>query len=90
MFFGLKSNEKINTFNIGSIDQIKVRKIAQIVCAEMGLKPRFKFTGGKGGWTGDVPQMLLSINKMKSLGWIPRCNSEQAVKKTVGYILKKS
>uniref|UniRef100_A0A7J2TK89 NAD-dependent epimerase/dehydratase family protein n=1 Tax=Archaeoglobus fulgidus TaxID=2234 RepID=A0A7J2TK89_ARCFL len=83
MFAGLKANEKVNIFNIGSEDQIKVRRIAEIVCEEMGLNPVFKFTGGDRGWIGDVPVMLLSIEKLKKMGWRPKYRSEEAVRKAV-------
>lgn len=83
MFYGLKAKNNVNIFNIGSEDQIKVKKIAEIVCEEMGLKPKFRFTGGKRGWKGDVPLMLLSIEKIKSLGWKPKYNSEEAVRLAV-------
>ncbi|MDI9645447.1 MAG: NAD-dependent epimerase/dehydratase family protein [Archaeoglobales archaeon] len=89
MFFGLKkANEKVNIFNIGSEDQIKVKKIAEIVAEEMGLNPTLKFTGGDRGWRGDVPVMLLSIEKLKKLGWRPKFKSEDAVRLAVRDILK--
>ena len=83
MLCGLKAEDKVNIFNIGSEDQITVKEIAEIVSREMGLSPRFKFTGGRRGWAGDVPVMLLSIEKLKSLGWKPRYSSREAVRKVV-------
>ena len=88
MFFGLRADGDVNIFNIGSEDQIKVKKIAEIVCEEMNLNPKFRFTGGERGWKGDVPVMLLSIEKLKSMGWRPRYNSEQAVRKAVRELLE--
>ena len=88
MFAGLKADEKVNVFNIGSEDQVKVRRIAEIVCEEMGVKPAFKFTGGDRGWKGDVPVMLLSIEKLKSLGWRPKYSSEEAVRMAVRDLLE--
>ena len=88
MFFGLRADEGVNIFNIGSEDQIKVKRIAEIVCEEMGLNPVFKFTGGDRGWKGDVPIMLLSIEKLKSMGWRPKYNSEQAVRLAVRDLLE--
>ncbi len=88
MFFGLKADGDLNVFNIGSEDQIKVRKIAEIVCEEMSLNPKFKFTGGERGWKGDVPVMLLSIERLKSMGWKPKYNSEEAVRKAVKDLLE--
>lgn len=89
MLCGLKANERVNTFNIGSEDQTAVRRIARIVCEEMGLNPGFKFTGGKRGWKGDVSLMLLAIDKLKSLGWSPKCNSEEGVRETIKGVLKR-
>lgn len=49
----------------------------------MGYKDvEFNFIGGKRGWKGDVPQMQLSIEKLKNLGWIPSLTSEDSVRKT--------
>ncbi len=88
MFFGLKADGRVNVFNIGSEDQIKVKRIAEIVCEEMGLSPKFRFTGGDRGWKGDVPVMLLSIEKLKATGWKPRYSSEQAVRMAVRDLLE--
>jgi len=88
MLFGLKASEQINVFNIGSDDQIKVKRIAEIVCDAMNLQPEFVFTGGRRGWRGDVPVMFLSNDKLKKLGWRPRYTSEEAVKKAVEELLE--
>jgi UDP-glucose 4-epimerase len=45
-----------------------------------------KFTGGVDGgrgWKGDVKNMLLDISKIKTLGWKPKHNTRQSIKKTV-------
>jgi len=88
MFFGLRADDRVNIFNIGSEDQIKVKRIAEIVCEEMGLNPKFRFTGGDRGWKGDVPVMLLSIEKLKAMGWKPKYSSEQAVRMAVRDLLE--
>jgi len=87
-----KARGKIEIFNIGSEDWIDVKTIAKIVTEEMDLKDvPFHFTGGVDGgrgWKGDVKYMLLSIRKLKSLGWKPKLNSAEAVRKTAREILK--
>ena len=87
-----KSRRKVEIFNIGSEDWINVKRIAEIVTEEMGLKNvSFRFTGGVDGgrgWKGDVKYMLLSIERLKSLGWRPKLNSAEAVRKTAKEILK--
>lgn len=85
------AKQRVEVFNIGSEDQINVSRIAEIVCEEMGLRNvRFNFTGGINGrgWVGDVKNMLLDISKLKSKGWKPKYNSEQAVRLTAKSILK--
>jgi len=88
-----KSSENVEIFNIGSNDQVNVLKIAQIVKEEMGLldadiKLRKEFNDGR-GWAGDVKIMLLDCSRLKSLGWFPKFNSEEAVRKTVRNLLNK-
>jgi UDP-glucose 4-epimerase len=66
------ATDKVNIFNIGSDDTIIVNNIARIVVREMGLNKKhveFTYTGGARGWVGDVPNMWLSIEKLKQLGY---------------------
>ncbi len=87
MFSGLKAREKLNVFNIGSSDTIKVKRIAEIVCEAMNLKPSLRYTGGERGWKGDVPYMFLDCTRLKRFGWKPKYSSEEAVKLTVEELL---
>ncbi|MFA4934752.1 MAG: NAD-dependent epimerase/dehydratase family protein [Candidatus Methanoperedens sp.] len=74
------SHEMANIFNIGSNDTINSTEIGEIVVSEMGLKDvAFSYTGGKRGWKGDVPRMLLSIETLQKLGWKPVHNSKSSV-----------
>ncbi|MDP3105776.1 MAG: NAD-dependent epimerase/dehydratase family protein [Candidatus Methanoperedens sp.] len=82
------SNEMVNIFNIGSVDTISATEIGRIVVEEMGLEDmEFKYTGGSRGWKGDVPKMMLSIDKIRSLGWKPVSNSEKSVRDAVRSLL---
>lgn len=87
MMLNKKCKKKFDIFNVGNNDWINVKEIAQIVCEKSKLNPRFKFTGGSGGWKGDVPLMLLSIDKIKKLGFSPRYTSREAVEKTTEALL---
>jgi UDP-glucose 4-epimerase len=42
--------------------------------------------GGR-GWKGDVKNMLLDIGKIKALGWKPKHNSKQAIKKATQHAI---
>jgi UDP-glucose 4-epimerase len=87
-----RAKDQVEIFNIGSKDRLSVRRIADIVTQEMGLKEvSYHWTGGvKGGrgWVGDVKQMLLSIEKLERFGWTPRMNSESAIRQAVKQALK--
>lgn len=84
--------DMLEVYNVGSTDQVEVLKIAKIVVEEMGLeRVRFRVTGGVDGgrgWIGDVKNMLLDTSKLRSMGWSPRYNSEQAVRITVKEIIR--
>ena len=87
----LRSNLRIDTYNISSSDQVSVKRIAQIVIDEFGLKDvDVRLTGGVDGgrgWLGDVKVMHLSVDKLRKLGWHPRLNSEEAVHVTAKELL---
>jgi|HubBroStandDraft_1064217.scaffolds.fasta_scaffold32478_2 UDP-glucose 4-epimerase len=69
-----------NVFNLGCHDSLSVTRIAQMVTAAMGLSGvRYEYTGGEGGWLGDVPRFRLDVAAINRLGWRARYNSEEAV-----------
>ncbi len=79
-----RSNKKYDVFNLGTEDTTNVMEIARIVTEAMGLKNvKYSTTGGLEGrgWKGDVKTMLLSIEKIKSLGWKPSMGSTDAVRR---------
>jgi UDP-glucose 4-epimerase len=71
----------LNTYNLGSRTTTSVNRIADIVSEAMGLDPDYEYTGGDRGWTGDVPKMRLSIEKLAALGWEPPESSDDAVRR---------
>jgi UDP-glucose 4-epimerase len=73
------ADKDLNTYNLGTRTTTSVTAIADIISDEMDLDPEYSYTGGDRGWTGDVPKMRLSIEKLSSLGWEPSISSHQAV-----------
>ncbi|MFB6068554.1 MAG: NAD-dependent epimerase/dehydratase family protein [Halobacterium sp.] len=71
----------LNVYNLGSRTTTSVTRIADIVADEMGVDPDYEFTGGDRGWTGDVPKMRLSVEKLSALGWEPPASSDDAVRR---------
>ncbi|MDP7420325.1 MAG: NAD-dependent epimerase/dehydratase family protein, partial [bacterium] len=87
MIFACENScEMANIFNIGSRDHISVKTLANSVCEAVGLsKVSYRWTGGVDGgrgWKGDVKIMLLGIDKLKKLGFVPAYGSSDAVLKT--------
>jgi len=88
------ARNKVEMFNLGSNDRMSVKDIADTVTEVMGLRGvRYEWTGGvQGGrgWIGDVKNMLLSSDKLRSYGWEPTMNSSQAIKRAVREIVGRS
>ena len=87
------SSGEVNVFNIGSEDSVDVTEIADIVVGQMGLDGvEYNYTGGIDGrgWRGDVKLMLLSIEKIKRLGWSPELGSARALEVAVKALLKEN
>ena len=82
MLFAIgKPRGTYHVFNIGSEDWIDVTGIADIVVDALGLgNVDYQFTGGERGWVGDVPRMLLSVDRIRALGWEPAIGSRESVK----------
>jgi UDP-glucose 4-epimerase len=86
-------NQKIiyDVYNVASEDTISVKEIADIVISFVNKKSNkvlYNYSGGKRGWKGDVPTVRLNLKKIKSMGWKPRYNSSEAVKKSVREMLR--
>jgi len=77
----------LNTYNLGSRTTTSVTRIADVVSEEMGLDPTYEYTGGDRGWTGDVPKMRLSIEKLAALGWEPPESSDDAVRRAARQLI---
>jgi UDP-glucose 4-epimerase len=75
-----RTYDELSVYNIGSSDSLSVTAIADMVVGAMGLSQvQYVYTGGEGGWLGDVPRFVLDVSRINALGWRARYNSEQAV-----------
>lgn len=78
----------ITLYNVGVQTQTSVTRIAEIVCDKMGLKNiPFEYTGGRGGWKGDVPVFAYNLDKIHADGWRASMTSDEAVEKTVEKVI---
>jgi UDP-glucose 4-epimerase len=78
-----------NVLNLGHVEYMNVKDVANIICQEMGLKKvDYRFTGGPRGWLGDSPFVLLDISKIQETGFQPEISIEEGVRRTVRYLLE--
>lgn len=78
----------VTLYNVGVESQTSVTRIAEIVCEKMGiLDIPFDYTGGRGGWKGDVPVFAYNLDKIHAAGWSAGMTSDEAVAKTVEAVI---
>ena len=84
MAFREVSDTGVTLYNVGVEGASSVTAIADIICGEMGLSGvEYDYTGGEGGWKGDVPRFQYCLDKIHKAGWAAKYSSDQAVRETV-------
>ncbi len=81
-----KTERPYQVYNVATGDTISVREIAELALECVGLEKeqvRFEYTGGDRGWKGDVPIVRLDTQRIRSLGWVCRHSSREALKQSV-------
>lgn len=89
--FSAKENLKgrKNVLNLGHVEFMNVKDLANLVCEEMGLRDvAYRFTGGPRGWLGDSPFVLLDISRIQETGFQPQVSIEEGIRRTVRYLLE--
>ena len=84
-----KATGAFSVFNVATDDAVTVTEIADLAVETLGLpaKPIFEYAGGRCGWRGDVPVLRLDSTRMRSLGWVPKWNSREAVRHSLQELL---
>ncbi len=86
MQFGNTEKKGVTLYNVGVEGATSVTSIADIICEEMALSDvKYEYTGGEGGWKGDVPKFQYCIDKIHKAGWKATYTSDEAVRETVKY-----
>lgn len=79
----------VSLYNLGVTGETSVTRIADILCEEMGLREvQYHYTGGEGGWKGDVPRFRYCLDKIHNAGWEAGHTSDEAVRRTIQEVLK--
>ena len=80
------ARERVNIFNLGVDSYCEVNDSIGWICTELNVKPNITYSGGERGWVGDNPFIFLDTRRIRELGWRPRLNIEQGVRRTVEYL----
>ena len=75
-----------HVYNLGTDETIVVDDSVAIITEEMGLSPEIEHTGGRRGWIGDSPLILLDTARIRNLGWEPGVTIRQALERTVKWL----
>ena len=76
-------------FNLGSEDWFTVNEIADIYEKELKFSNvKHSYSGGSKGWVGDVAKMMLSIDKLKKIGFLPKVSFEEGVHRYCEWLKK--
>ena len=84
-----KTCAPFEVYNVATGDYMTVREIADIACDLLGLssKTAYEFSGGRGGWKGDVPIVRLNTDRIRSLGWTCQRPTRQAMRDAISALL---
>lgn len=80
--------DKVNIYNLGTDEYCEVNDSVGWITKRMGVTPALSYAGGNKGWIGDNPFIYLDTKKIRSLGWKPELTIQQAVERTVDYIMQ--
>lgn len=90
MKFKETKEKGVTLYNVGVEGATSVTSIADIICEEMSLTGvKYEYTGGEGGWKGDVPRFEYCADKIAKAGFKPRFTSDEAVRETVKMNVKR-
>ena len=73
-------------YNLGTEETVVVDDSVKIITEHLALSPDIEHTGGRRGWTGDSPLILLDTARIRELGWQPTLTIEQAIARTLEWL----
>jgi UDP-glucose 4-epimerase len=75
---------KYDYFNLTTTDNLTVKQIAGLVISELMLdQVQVQYGTSNRGWAGDVPLIRFTAEKMRSHGWNPQRNSQEAMRDAI-------
>lgn len=82
-----KAPAKINVFNLGTDETIRVKDSLALIIRRLGLAPELCYSGGTRGWVGDSPMIHLDCSRIRALGWRPQVTIADGVLLTLEWLM---
>jgi GDP-L-fucose synthase len=79
-YFLLQNYNEQGIVNIGSGTDISIKELAELIAVEVGFEGQLLFDTTKPDGT---PRKLMDTSKINNLGWYPKINLPQGIKKTI-------
>lgn len=80
-------DEKVNIYNLGLPEYCELNDSISWITKRLNCKPAIKYSGGKRGWVGDNPFILLDVRKLQALGWQPNFSIRDGVEATIDFLV---
>jgi UDP-glucose 4-epimerase len=75
-----------HVYNLGTEETVVVDDSVKIITDHLSLSPEIEHTGGRRGWTGDSPLILLDTARVRELGWQPTLTIKEAIVRTLEWL----
>jgi UDP-glucose 4-epimerase len=83
-----RARDRVNIFNLGTDEYCELNDSIRWITEHLGVRPRIEYTGGDRGWIGDNPFIYLDTSRIRAIGWTPRLTIQQAVVRTLEYLVR--
>ena len=80
------TSRRFEVYHLGVPEYCRVEQSAGWISDELGLSPKFEFSGGERGWIGDNPFVFLDVSKAMAAGWTPKRSIESSVRETASWL----
>ena len=84
----LKSETKVNIYNLGTNEYVQVNESVRFIIDHLNLNPEIRYAGGNKGWIGDNPFIFLDTAKIRNTGWNAKLTIKQGVISTLTWLQK--
>ena len=84
----LKSETKVNIYNLGTNEYVQVNESVRFIIDHLNLNPEIRYSGGNKGWIGDNPFIFLDTSKIRNTGWNAKLTIKQGVISTLTWLQK--